>query len=137
MTKNSTAKKIVGVLLLIAIIWFLFHHFRIQLNSENDTRISIGRFKSTMEINVRPLKTQLVSFTKSKDQYLEIEIQNIDTVPGNVTVFLQCPYLKDLESITLEIKPNKTKLFTFTNIQGDCSDYIIEPSTVKIEKIIE
>lgn len=135
MEKHKIKRKIIGFLLIVAIIWFIYDNFGIfpvmmMTYEGEDTEFSIGNFNTKKTApDIRALRVEMVSFSKSySGDSMDIEIKNVDDVRGNVTVMLKCS--GDDKKKIRNIASGKTELFAFSNLDGTCEDYVIEPGDV-------
>ena len=134
MAKEKKGKKIVKILLILAIIWFIFDNFDLGLMFKERIESGIGfkKISSMNDDNVRQLNVKLISFDKSfnsGDTYFDVK--NMDNVSGDVTVYLNCTGSKETYTLTENILPGKTKTFKFYELKGVCDDYKIEPEIVE------
>lgn len=132
----SKIRKIVGFLLFLAILWFIYDNFdflAVKVSNEGTKyEIEAGNYETITGMTVRPLKVETVSFTNSYNgNIMEIEIQNIDEYAGNVTVLVDCP--RETKEKTRFIKPGDIKIFKFADMKGECGDYVIKSGNIEIK----
>ncbi|MEA2037711.1 MAG: hypothetical protein U9O94_09455 [Nanoarchaeota archaeon] len=136
---DNVGRRITVLLLIAAILWFLYDNFglspilKVTVTSE-ESEVETSNLRITKKIDERPLKISVGSFNRSfTNNYASIDIENVDSVPGNVTVILYCMYSSNTEDKTEYILSGKTKRFEFYNLGNDCEQYDVKPADVIVE----
>lgn len=139
MGKNPIVKRILGILIILAIIWLLIDIFGFPIftftSTVSEEELVVGALEETGDENINkisPLKVELVSFDRSfDDQSMIIEVKNIDEYLGEVTVNLICEKKTSIQSITQLLPSGNTGVFEFKDVSKDCNDYEINPGEVE------
>lgn len=135
MEKYALRKRIIGILLIIAIVLFLYDNTKIFsfINFSNSEQIMTGNFVLDKKTNIRQLKADVVSFNRSYSKnYIKMEVQNIDEYPGNITIYLTCTDGEEQKLTKKYFIPFELITFEIHDIDENCNNYRIEPGNITV-----
>ena len=134
---HKKLQRFVKILLIVAVLWFIIDNldfFPIFQVTLSDDEVKSGDFQISKNVDIRPLQTELISVEKSFDRSsMTIEVKNIDNVPGNITVVVECTSPASITDKKVLTNPGEIKEIEFTGLQGICDDYYIQSETIRIE----
>ena len=137
--KSNLPKKILGLLLLVVLIHFIFTNFSLDdwpkigmmLKGESKTCIEIKGPKVMTDTIIEQLKVDDIDFKVMRNENRAIiTIENKDNRTGDVRVLLYCRNGDEQGEQSKTIRAGESEVFSFIDI-NDCDlDYIIEPDTI-------
>ena len=143
--KNRLKKKIIGLLLIIAIAYFILSNFDLGdlpltgmiITGESTTCTEIRGPSTMTDTEVRDLQIEDRGFQVLRNENkATISIRNTDNQSGSVRVMLFCSDGTKQGEDTRTLDSGETQVFNFLDVR-DCElDYMIEPGviTARVEK---
>ena len=145
--KNKKGKTIIGILLLIAIVYFILTNFSLGdwpklglvLEGHSKTCIEIRGPKEMTDTVITQLKVEDMGFKALwNENKAVLNVRNKDNITGEVRVMLYCRNGNEQGDETKQIEPGETAVFSFLDVEECDLDYIIEPETMrkKVKKTV-
>jgi hypothetical protein len=138
--KNQKVKKAIGILLLIAIAYFLLTNFDladwpkfgVKIEGPTKTCTEIRAPKTMTDTEISQLKVNDLGFkVVDAENRAELTVQNVDNITGEVRVLLYCRNGAQQGDDRKSIGAGETAVFTFFDTEDCDLDYIIEPEMMK------
>ena len=138
--KPKKMKKIIGILLLIAIAYFIFTNFDLAgwpklgdvIEGPSKSCTEIRGPKTMTDTIIKQLEVEDLGFKALRDESKAlIEVRNADNVTGKVRVVLYCRNGDEQGEDTKRLEPGEKTVFSFLDVDDCDLDYTIEPQTTR------
>ncbi|MBN1544875.1 hypothetical protein JW898_05445 [Candidatus Woesearchaeota archaeon] len=140
MRKNNRTKTVIGLLLLIAVAYFLLTNFSIgdwpkfgaEISGASKSCIDVRGPKIMTDTVVEQLKVDDEGFVALRNENKAVlTLKNRDDEAGEVRVTVFCRNGDQQGEQKKKVEPGETAVFNFLDV-ADCDlDYIIEPELTK------
>ncbi len=138
--KNRRVKTLIGLLLLIAVAYFILTNFDLgdwpalgfAIRGPGQTCTEISGPKVMTDTVIEQLEVEDLGFQILRNENKALlKVRNKDDHAGNVRVLLYCRNGYQQGEQKKKIEPGDTETFSFLDV-SDCElDYIIEPENIK------
>jgi hypothetical protein len=144
--RNMKKKRIVGILLVIAIAYFIFSNFELgwpsgfAVKEEGDSCIETKGPSYLTDTIVGPLDIEETGFkVMINERKAVLNIQNNDNVTGRVRVIVFCINGDEQGEQRKSIDPGEEMVYNFLDVDDCDLDYYIDPETVarKVNRSVE
>jgi hypothetical protein len=136
--KPKKMKKLIGILLLVAIAYFIFTNFDfadwpklgLVIEGQSKSCTEIRGPKTMTDTVIEQLEVEDLGFKALRDENKAlIEVRNVDNVTGKVRVVLYCRNGDEQGEKTKSLEPGEKEVFSFLDVKDCDLGYIIEPET--------
>lgn len=138
--KPKKMKRVIGILLIMAIAYFVFTNFDLAdwpklglvIEGPSQSCTEIRGPKTMTDTVIEQLEVEDRGFKALRDENKAlIEVRNVDNVTGKVRVLLYCRNGNEQGEETKRIEPGEKAVFSFLDVEDCDLDYIIEPETMR------
>lgn len=138
--KNRRKKRIIGLLFLIALGYFILTNFDLgdlpwvglAIEGPKQTCTEIRGPKTMTDTEVSTLKVDDMGFKALRNENKAVlEVRNTDDVSGDVRVTVYCVNGDQQGEQKKTLEPGETGVFSFLDVRDCDLDYIVEPELIK------
>ena len=144
--KNSRRKRVIGILLVIAILYSVVSNLDLgwpsgfAIKEQGETCVETKGPKEVTDTIVQALDIEEMGFKVLVDEGKAVlSIRNRDNVTGKVRVIVYCVNGAEQGEQRKSINPGETEVFNFLDVEDCDLDYYIDPETVtrKVSRTVE